>query len=53
MRVYMIFLNFADMQREVYELMFRKGWYQLEKAPEQKIEQKHQMLSTEYQNLHS
>lgn len=48
-----VFLNLADMQREVYELMFRKGWYQLEKAPEQKIEQKHQLLSTEYQNLHS
>ncbi len=47
------FLNLAELQREVYELMFRKGWYQLEKEQAQKIEQKHQMLSTEYQNLHS
>lgn len=45
------FCSLADLQREVYELMFRKGWYALEKAEEQKINQKSQMLSQEYQDL--
>jgi len=39
------------MQREVYELMFRKGWYSLEKAETQKIDNKLQMLKQEYQDL--
>lgn len=46
-----IFLKIADLQRQVYELMFRKGWYSLEKAPKQKITEKEKMLSTEYQDL--
>jgi|SRR5699024_5911974 len=28
-------------QRELYNLMFEKGWYQLEKAEQQKIQQAH------------
>jgi len=46
-----IYNNIINMQREVYELMFRKGWYSLEKAETQKIDNKLQMLKQEYQDL--
>ena len=47
-----VFLTLISLQREVYELMFRKGWYSLEKSDTQKINQKLQMLSKEYQDMH-
>ena len=43
-----VFLNISDLQREVYELMFKKGWYCLEKADTQKINQKFVTLNQEY-----
>lgn len=46
-----VFLSLVSLEREVYELMFRKGWYVLEKTDVQKISQKYQMLSKEYQDL--
>ena len=46
-----IFEELMKLQREVYELMFRKGWYILEKAETQKIDQKYNTLSTEFQDL--
>lgn len=46
-----MFMEFSAMQREVYELMFRKGWYCLEKAEAQKISQKAQTLNQELQSL--
>lgn len=48
-----VFLEISELQREVYELMFRNGWYCLEKAEAQKIDQKYQMLNTEYQDLNA
>ncbi len=45
------FENIASLQRETYETMFQKGWYSLEKAEKDKINQKHKMLLQEYQNL--
>lgn len=48
-----IFLTLIALQREVYELMFRKGWYILEQVDDNKISSKQQMLSTEYQNLNA
>ena len=47
-----VFLTLISLQREVNELMFRKGWYILEKSDTQKINQKLQTLSNEYQDLH-
>ena len=47
------FLTLITLQREAYELMFRKGWYVIEKAEGQKIGQKSQMLKQEYQDLNS
>lgn len=46
-----IFENIASLQRETYELMFKNGWYSLEKADKKKINEKHQMLNSEYQDL--
>ena len=46
-----VFLNISDLQREVYELMFKKGWYCLEKADTQKINQKFETLNQEYIDL--
>ena len=46
-----VFLKIAGMQRDVYELMFRKGWYCLEKVDNNKINDKHQMLDAEYANM--
>ena len=46
-----IFLSLSNMQRNVYELMFRNGWYQLEKAESMKIDQKAQTLGVEFSNL--
>ena len=46
-----MFDNYSNLQREVYELMFRKGWYVLEKAEQQKIDSKYKMLNQEFSEL--
>ena len=46
-----MFDNYSLLQREVYELMFRNGWYSLEKAEIQKISNKVQMLNQEITDL--
>ena len=46
-----IFNKITELQRETYELMFRKGWYSLEKSEQQKITDKYNMLNQEYKNL--
>lgn len=46
-----IFQKLIELQRETFELMFRKGWYSLEKAEVSKISEKYQTLSQEYQDL--
>ena len=46
-----IFLSLATLQRDVYELMFQNGWYNLEKAESMKIDQKAQSLSVELSDL--
>lgn len=35
--IYTTYEDVGDMQRKLYELMFRKGWYCLEKADTNKI----------------
>lgn len=45
------FLNISLLQREVYELMFRKGWYVLEKSESLKINTKFNTLLQKYQDL--
>lgn len=46
-----MFNSIKALQREVYELMFRKGWYELEKAEENKITQKYNTLNQVYIDL--
>ena len=46
-----MFDKYSSLQREVYELMFRMGWYSLEKAETQKISSKIQMLQQEITDL--
>lgn len=47
------FLNISAMQREVYELMFLNGWYVLEKADSNKIQDKYQTLNQDLNDLKS
>lgn len=48
-----MFDQYSLLQREVFELMFRKGWYVLEKAEQQKIDSKYQCLNQEFTDLNS
>ena len=41
---YDMFNEIIGLQREIYNLMFKKGWYEIEKADENKITQKLNML---------
>ena len=45
--------EYSSLQREVYELMFRKGWYMLEKAEQQKLDNKYQTLNQEFMDLNA
>lgn len=45
------FQKISKLQRDTYEVMFRKGWYKLEKAEETKITKKENILKQEYMNL--
>lgn len=46
-----MFDTYSNLQREVFEVMFRKGWYSLEQAEEQKVNSKYQMLNQEFTDL--
>ena len=46
-----MFDNYSNLQAEVYELMFKKGGYTLEKAETNKMNQKYQTLNQEYNTL--
>ena len=46
-----MFDKYINLQREVYELAFRKGWYILEVAESQKVSDKYLTLNKEYNDL--
>ena len=46
-----MFNELMKLQRETYELMFRKGCYSLEKVETQKLAEKYQTLHQEYTSL--
>ena len=48
-----MFDAYISMQRDVFEFMFRMGWYKLEKADNNKICEKQQMLIQELNSLNS
>ena len=45
------FQELIKLQRKAFELAFKKGWYSLEKAETNKIDEKLNMVSKEYQDL--
>lgn len=45
------FQKISKLQRDTYEVMFRKGWYKLEKTEQTKITSKENTLKQEYQDL--
>ena len=48
-----MFDEYSNFQREVYETMFRKGWYTLEKVEQQKLDNKYQTLNQEFLDLNA
>lgn len=48
---YALFEETKRAARELYELMFQYGWYTLEKAETQKIDQKYQELTQKMSQL--
>lgn len=42
---------YSELQREVFEMMFRKGWYVLKSASKDEIQSKHQTLNTELNDM--
>lgn len=46
-----MFDTYISLQRETYELMFRKGWYVLEQAEKEKIGSKYNTLNQEFIDL--
>ena len=48
-----MFDDIAKIQRDAYELMFRNGWYSLEKAETKKVSTLEQELNTQMESLES
>ena len=48
-----MFDEYSSLQREVYETMFRKGWYTIEKVEQQKLDTKYQTLNQEFMDLNA
>jgi len=46
-----MFNNISDLQRKVFEVMFRLGFYKLEKQEKTKIDKKYNDLSNDYNTL--
>lgn len=46
-----MFNNIKTLQREVFELAFKKGWYTLEKAESTKVNEKYNTLNQEFNDL--
>lgn len=49
--IFSIFTETKNSQRELYNMMFKKGWYSLEKSEENKITQKCNELSQKLNQL--
>jgi len=46
-----MFLKYSLLQRKVFELLFKKGWYELEQVDSNKISQKYNTLNTEIDTI--
>lgn len=49
--IFDMFTDIANLQRETYELWFKKGWFILEKAQKEKIDEKFNKLEQEIMDL--
>lgn len=49
--IFDMFTDIAELQRETYELWFKKGWFILEAEEKQKINKKYNMLEQELVDL--
>lgn len=49
--IYNMFQNIKQAQRNIFELAFRKGWYSLEKADVNKINEEYNMLSQTFNEI--
>jgi len=50
-KIFSLYTNSLDMHREIFELLFSKGWYKLEKAEVNKIGLKYNELNGKTQEL--
>ena len=46
-----MFTDIKNLQRDVFELAFKKGWYTLEKAEDNKMTEKYNTLNQEFNDL--
>ena len=46
-----MYLKYISMQRNLFEEMFRNGWYQLEKVDNSKLTEKYNTLNTEFNSI--
>lgn len=46
-----MFDDASDMQRQIYNMMFKKGWYSIETAEDTKIDEKLSMMEQELPQL--
>lgn len=49
--IYNMFQNIKQAQRNLFELAFRKGWYALERAETNKINEEYNMLSQTFNEI--
>ena len=50
-RLFDSFETIKDLQRDLFEIAFRYGWYSLEEAEDNKITEEYQKLNQKIQNL--
>ena len=50
-RIYDMFIHIKETQRNLFELSFKKGWYTLEKAEENKINEENNTLSNMFNEI--
>lgn len=46
-----ILIDLSIVQRKLYMLMFKNGWYQLETVTDTKLEEKYNLLNSDYTGL--
>ena len=49
--IFDMFTDIAELQRETYELWFKKGWFILEEEQKEKVNKKYNMLEQELVDL--